>query len=38
MAYVCGAGSIISLLGSARAIVALGFFKEMAGVDTPFIF
>jgi sodium-dependent dicarboxylate transporter 2/3/5 len=24
------------LLGSARAIVALGFFKEMAGVDTPF--
>ena len=36
MAYVCGAGSIISLLGSARAIVALGFFKEMAGVDTPF--
>jgi len=36
MAYVCGAGSIITLLGSARAIVALGFFKEMAGVDTPF--
>jgi solute carrier family 13 (sodium-dependent dicarboxylate transporter), member 2/3/5 len=36
MAYVCGAGSIISLLGSARAIIALGFFKEMAGVDTPF--
>ena len=36
MAYVCGAGSVITLLGSARAIVALGFFKEMAGVDTPF--
>ena len=36
MAYVCGAGSIITLLGSARAIVALGFFKEMTGVDTPF--
>jgi sodium-dependent dicarboxylate transporter 2/3/5 len=36
MAYVCGAGSIITLLGSARAIVGLGFFKEMAGVDTPF--
>jgi solute carrier family 13 (sodium-dependent dicarboxylate transporter), member 2/3/5 len=36
MAWVCGAGSIITLLGSARAIVALGFFKEMAGVDTPF--
>ncbi len=37
MAYVCGAGSVITLLGSARAIVALGFFKEMAGVDTPFL-
>jgi sodium-dependent dicarboxylate transporter 2/3/5 len=36
MAYVCGAGSIITLLGSARSIVALGFFKEMTGVDTPF--
>ena len=36
MAYVCGAGSVITLLGSARAIVALGFFKEMTGVDTPF--
>lgn len=36
MAYVCGAASIITLFGSARAIVALGFFKEMAGVDTPF--
>ncbi len=36
MAYVCGAGSIITLLGSARSIVALGFFKEMVGIDTPF--
>lgn len=36
MAYVCGAGSIITLLGSARAIVALGFFKEMAGKDVSF--
>jgi sodium-dependent dicarboxylate transporter 2/3/5 len=36
MAYVCGAGSIITLLGSARSIVALGFFKQMTGVDTPF--
>jgi sodium-dependent dicarboxylate transporter 2/3/5 len=36
MAYVCGAGSIITLLGAARGIVALGFFKEMAGVDVPF--
>jgi solute carrier family 13 (sodium-dependent dicarboxylate transporter), member 2/3/5 len=36
MAYVCGAGSIITLLGAARGIVALGFFKEMAGKDTGF--
>lgn len=36
MAYVCGAGSIITLLGAARGIVALGFFKEMVGVDTSF--
>ncbi|MFH1114351.1 MAG: SLC13 family permease [Pseudomonadota bacterium] len=36
MAYVCGAGSIITLLGSARAIVALGFFKQMAGKDISF--
>ena len=36
MAYVCGAGSIITLLGSARAIVALGFFKEMAGSEVSF--
>jgi solute carrier family 13 (sodium-dependent dicarboxylate transporter), member 2/3/5 len=36
MAYVCGAGSVITLLGAARSIVALGFFKQMTGVDTPF--
>jgi len=36
MAYVCGAGSIITLLGAARAIVALGFFKEMAGSEVSF--
>lgn len=36
MAYVCGAGSIITLLGAARGIVALGFFKEMAGKDVGF--
>ncbi|MEW6138990.1 MAG: SLC13 family permease [Thermodesulfobacteriota bacterium] len=36
MAYVCGAGSIITLLGAARGIVALGFFKEMAGKDVSF--
>jgi len=36
MAYVCGAGSIITLLGAARGIVALGFFKEMAGTEVSF--
>ena len=36
MAYVCGAGSIITLLGAARGIVALGFFKEMAGQEVSF--
>jgi len=36
MAYVCGAGSIITLLGAARGIVALGFFKEMTGTDVSF--
>lgn len=36
MAFVAGAGSIITLLGSARAIVALGFFKEISGRDISF--
>ena len=36
MAFVAGAGSIITLLGSARAIVALGFFKEITGKDISF--
>lgn len=36
MAYVCGAGSIITLLGAARGIVALGFFKELTGNDVSF--
>jgi sodium-dependent dicarboxylate transporter 2/3/5 len=36
MAYVCGAGSIITLLGSARAAVALGFFKQIAVRDITF--
>ncbi len=36
MAYVCGAGSIITLLGSARAAVGLGFFKEMVGREISF--
>jgi solute carrier family 13 (sodium-dependent dicarboxylate transporter), member 2/3/5 len=29
MAYICGAGSIITLLGSARAAVAISFYHEM---------
>jgi sodium-dependent dicarboxylate transporter 2/3/5 len=36
MAFVAGAGSIITLLGSARAIVALGFFKEITGKEVSF--
>ena len=36
MAYVAGAGSIICLLGAARGIVALGFFKDLAGQDISF--
>ncbi len=36
MAYVCGAGSIITLLGAARGIVALGFFKQMVGKEVSF--
>ena len=36
MAYVAGAGSIITLLGAARGIVALGFYKEITGVDVSF--
>ncbi len=36
MAFVAGAGSIITLLGAARGIVALGFFKEITGKDISF--
>jgi sodium-dependent dicarboxylate transporter 2/3/5 len=36
MAFVAGAGSIITLLGSARAAVALGFFKNMTGQEIGF--
>lgn len=36
MAYICGAGSIITLLGSARAAVALGFFKDIAHQEISF--
>ena len=36
MAFVAGAGSIISLLGAARGAVALGFYKKITGVDISF--
>jgi solute carrier family 13 (sodium-dependent dicarboxylate transporter), member 2/3/5 len=36
MAFVAGAGSIITLLGAARGIVALGFYREIAGKDVSF--
>lgn len=36
MAYVAGAGSIITLLGAARGAVAIGFFNEIAGRNITF--
>lgn len=36
MAYIAGAGSIVTLLGAARGAVALGFFKEVAGKTVGF--
>ncbi|MHB8789209.1 MAG: SLC13 family permease [Desulfobulbaceae bacterium] len=36
MAWVAGAGSIITLLGAARGAVAIGFFKEMSGKEVSF--
>ena len=36
MAFVAGAGSIITLLGAARGAVALGFFKDIIGRDISF--
>ncbi len=36
MAYVAGAGSIITLLGAARGAVALGFYKEIVGQEISF--
>ncbi len=36
MAYVAGAGSIVTLLGAARGAVALGFYKDIIGVDISF--
>ena len=36
MAYVAGAGSIVTLLGAARGAVALGFFKEIMDQNITF--
>ncbi|MFC1812036.1 SLC13 family permease [Thermodesulfobacteriota bacterium] len=36
MAYVAGAGSIITLLGAARGAVAIGFFNDVAGKEIGF--
>ncbi len=36
MAFVAGAGSIITLLGAARGAVAIGFYREITGVDITF--
>ncbi len=36
MAFVAGAGSIVTLLGAARGAIALGFYQEMTGTDVSF--
>lgn len=36
MAYVAGAGSIVTLLGAARAAVAIGFYKDIVGKTVSF--
>ena len=36
MAYVAGAGSIVTLLGAARGAVAIGFFKDVVGQEISF--
>lgn len=36
MAYAAGAGSIVTILGSARALAAAGMFKEFTGADISF--
>ncbi|MCU0232584.1 MAG: SLC13 family permease [Thermoanaerobaculales bacterium] len=36
MAYIAGAGSIITLLGAARGAVAIGFYKEITGKEVSF--
>jgi len=36
MAYVAGAGSIVTLLGAARGAVAIGFYNEIVGKEISF--
>jgi sodium-dependent dicarboxylate transporter 2/3/5 len=36
MAFVAGAGSIVTLLGAARGAVALGFYSDIVGRDVSF--
>jgi sodium-dependent dicarboxylate transporter 2/3/5 len=36
MAFVAGAGSVITLLGAARGAVAIGFFKDITGREISF--
>jgi len=36
MAYVAGAGSIVTLLGAARGAVAIGFYKDIMNTDISF--
>jgi len=36
MAFVAGAGSIITLLGAARGAVAIGFYKDIVGKEITF--
>ena len=36
MAYVAGAGSIVTLLGAARGAVAIGFYKDIIGTEISF--
>jgi len=36
MAYVAGAGSIVTLLGAARGAVAIGFYKDIIGKEVSF--
>lgn len=36
MAYVAGAGSVVTLLGAARGAVAIGFFKDIVGKEITF--